>query len=239
MTDNTDPRSGELLKNRAFESLSVVILCAGASSRLGYPKQHVLIDNTTLLERAVELALAFNQNHHSIVRPLVISGPYADQDAKVLDSYPVDHAINTKWQLGMVSSLGLGIQHRQHCSAVCTVLVDQYRVELSTLLAVRDAWAIDINKPAAGQYADTIGAPTIWPAPFFSTLLNTTDTPKAILQSNQPTLATVENAKFDVDTPSDKATTSPHTRLDWKSSVESGFDFATSHFAQQALTGQS
>ena len=85
-------------------SCGIVILAAGASTRLGKPKQLLQYQGKTLLAHAINEAT--NSNADAIV---VILGKNADLFKKEVDEKKVRVAVNSSWEEGMASSLRLGL----------------------------------------------------------------------------------------------------------------------------------
>src|SRR5580658_48652 len=84
--------------------VAAIILAAGASRRLGQPKQLVGFAGETLLERALRLAKEANASP-----VLVVLGA---NFAPICASIPLDKAIpvlNERWELGMASSIQVGL----------------------------------------------------------------------------------------------------------------------------------
>jgi CTP:molybdopterin cytidylyltransferase MocA len=76
-----------------------VILAAGASRRLGQPKQLIAIDGELLLHRMARIAL-------QVCAPvLVVLGHEAEQMKAALGELPVQCIKNLDWEEGMASSL--------------------------------------------------------------------------------------------------------------------------------------
>ena len=85
-------------------SIGAIVLAAGASSRMGAPKQLLPIDGVPLLARTVEVLLA------TPVWPVVVVlGANADAMRPLLARYPVLIADNPAWPEGMASSIRAGI----------------------------------------------------------------------------------------------------------------------------------
>lgn len=77
-----------------------VLLAAGGSSRLGYPKQLIKRAGETLLHRSARLLVE--------TRPritVVVLGAHADRLAREVHDLPVRIAVNAGWQSGLASSL--------------------------------------------------------------------------------------------------------------------------------------
>ena len=88
-------------------SYGLVLLAAGASSRMGQPKQLLPIHGKPLLRHVAEIALS------APVSPVVIVlGANAAQIKPTLDGLALHVIVNAAWRDGMASSLRAGIQAR-------------------------------------------------------------------------------------------------------------------------------
>src|SRR5437868_1282596 len=86
-------------------AIGLLLLAAGASSRMGAPKQLLRYEGRTLLRRAAETALA------SVCRPVVVVlGAHAPQLQPELIGLPLRIVVNTHWEQGMGSSLRVGME---------------------------------------------------------------------------------------------------------------------------------
>jgi molybdenum cofactor cytidylyltransferase len=88
------------------KGISILILAAGNSSRLGQSKQLVPIQGEPLLLKSVREAMGAQAE--SIV---VVLGAQAEVHKKIIDTLPVEIVINTNWERGMGSSLKLGLKN--------------------------------------------------------------------------------------------------------------------------------
>src|SRR5687768_3772545 len=77
-----------------------VVLAAGASRRLGQPKQALRRDGESLLHRAARLAMAT-----AAQRVLVVLGARSDALAASIADLPVECLDNDGWEEGLASSL--------------------------------------------------------------------------------------------------------------------------------------
>src|SRR5688572_27587036 len=82
----------------------IVILAAGASTRLGRPKQLLPWQGKTLLQHAVQTALSIT------TRPVVVTGCNADQLVAGLNNEQVHIVFNPDWEQGIASSIRIGLQ---------------------------------------------------------------------------------------------------------------------------------
>lgn len=137
-----------------------IVLAAGASKRLGMPKQLVEIGGETLLARAVRVV------HEAELEPclVVVSGDY---DVPDLDACTV--LLNEQAREGMASSIRLGVSSAQAAGVDGVVIVacDQpavTTVHLRLLVAGGD-------EVVASAYAGRCGVPAYFPARVFGELM--------------------------------------------------------------------
>jgi molybdenum cofactor cytidylyltransferase len=152
---------------------AAVVLAAGASTRLGQPKQLVRIDGESLLHRTARLALEAGSS------PVyVVLGFDAERMAGELAGLPVETVLNSAWREGMGSSLRAGMQAllrlEPHPQAVLLLVCDQPRLtaeHLRTLLKRHAAVPAD-GKIAitASFYAQRQGVPAVFSGSLFSEL---------------------------------------------------------------------
>jgi molybdenum cofactor cytidylyltransferase len=84
--------------------LAAVILAAGASSRMGQPKQLLRFRGTTLLRRAIDTALAVPAD-----QVIVVLGHAADQLLPEVRAAGATVVLNDQWMDGVSTSLRGGL----------------------------------------------------------------------------------------------------------------------------------
>jgi molybdenum cofactor cytidylyltransferase len=130
-----------------------VILAAGASRRYGSPKQVVLVDGRTLLERAVATAMAADLASVVAVVPVWLSAPASLDDPRlrwIRNAFP---------ERGMSLSLRLGIGAiTPDVSAAVILLGDQPGMSAATIAAVLGARG---ERPIVAALADGVLAPPV------------------------------------------------------------------------------
>jgi molybdenum cofactor cytidylyltransferase len=153
---------------------AAVILAAGASARLGQPKQLLRVHGESLLHRSARLA-----SEAGCSPVYVVLGFEAGQMTPELADLPVETVLNPAWQEGMGTSLRAGMESLQRSQpqpqAVLLVVCDQPRLtaeHLQALLNPHKAHAPN-GKVAitASFYAQRNGVPAIFSASLFSELL--------------------------------------------------------------------
>ncbi len=189
-----------------------VILAAGASTRMGSPKQLLPFEGKPLVVRAVEAALA------SPVWPVVVVlGAHADRIRPLLAEHPVLVAENPAWPEGMASSLREGIgtlqQFSRRLDAALIALCDQPAFSaqvVARLLAAQQATGRGV---VAVRYAGRNGAPALFRREHFATLTHLTgeEGARELLNGRPDVVATVDLPELavDLDTPEDYAAATP------------------------------
>jgi len=96
----------------------LIILAAGESRRLGHPKQNLLFQNKTLLQRAVETGL------DSKCRPvIVVLGANADLITPIVFTEGVRIIHNEDWEEGIASSIRIAINEVQQDNSINGALI--------------------------------------------------------------------------------------------------------------------
>ena len=184
--------------------LLVAVLAAGASRRLGQPKQLVDLRDEPLLRRQCRMALAAK-----IGGVAVILGCRAAECAATVADLPVAHQINAQWEEGLASSIREAARTALAAGATGLMLlhVDQYLLEPADLRAVHAAWSNSGGlKACVSTHASASGPPVIFPKRCFEDLiLLEGDTGAHGVLSRLPTAdlcsISVSNAFHDLDLP--------------------------------------
>jgi molybdenum cofactor cytidylyltransferase len=152
-----------------------LLLAAGASRRLGRPKQTVVFEGETLLDRATRIAGEVADEVVVVTRE---NNPDADE--------------------GMASSIRAGLRLAGEPSRILILLCDQPRVTAAHLRALL---AVDAPIVATG-YAGIAGVPAVFDARFVPELLALRGDvgARSIIERHGAQVVPFENAAFDVDT---------------------------------------
>jgi molybdenum cofactor cytidylyltransferase len=183
----------------------ILVLAAGASRRLGQPKQLVKLAGRPALHIVVANAVAVAG--HNVT---VVIGAHARDLSRLLGHSPASVIINRRWEEGMASSLRFGIASLPPaCDATMVLLGDQVAVTADDLKRLIDAWKGEESMIAASVYDQRVGVPAIFPRFCFSELseLRGDQGARKILERNSYRLIRVPmpNAAIDLDTPEDLA----------------------------------
>jgi molybdenum cofactor cytidylyltransferase len=188
--------------------VAVLILAAGASTRMGESKQLLEIGGKTLLRRAAETALA------SRCRPVIaVLGSEAERMRRALDGLPLEMVVNADWKRGQSSSIRAGLaaleERPERARAALIMLCDQPRVTSALLDEIVNAYELRNPPIVACEYADTVGAPALFDRTLFPELerLSGDRGAREVLERVPGRVVGVPfpDAAFDVDTPEDYA----------------------------------
>lgn len=183
----------------------VLVLAAGASRRLGQPKQLVKLAGRPALHIVVSNAVAVAG--HAVT---VVVGAHAREMTHLLAHSPASVIVNRHWEEGMASSLRFGVASLPPaCQAVMVLLGDQVAVTADDLKRLVSAWKGEESMIAASVYDQRVGVPAIFPRLSFSELaeLRGDQGARMVLERNNYRLVRVplSNAAIDLDTPEDLA----------------------------------
>ncbi len=181
----------------------MVILAAGASSRMGYPKQLLPWKETTLLGYAIEQGV--NSNADSI---FVVLGANFKSITDKIDNHKITIIENSNWSLGMGSSIACAMEYIKrkniHFNAILFTLVDQPLIEFNHFNILINSFLINNNNIIATQIKSRAGVPAIFGLSYFKALsnLNKDIGAKEIIAANMNDVLMVktENLNVDIDT---------------------------------------
>lgn len=148
----------------------LILLAAGASTRLGKPKQELLFEGQTLLQRATQAAV------DSVCSPVVlVLSPNSDISLPESEDTAVITVQNQEWEEGMASSIRCGLNkllavEPDITSCIFMVCDQPYANQalLNKLVQVKNESGKSI---VACGYKDTLGTPVLFDKTFFPELL--------------------------------------------------------------------
>lgn len=185
-----------------------MILAAGASTRMGSPKQLLPLDGRPLVVRAVEAALA------TPAWPVVVVlGAHAEAIRPALARLPVVIADNPAWAEGMAASIRAGIatlrQFSRGLDAALLALCDQPAFSAATTTTLVAAQASTGRSIVAARYGGRHGAPALFLREHFPALgaLTGEEGARTLLNGDPARVAAVDlpELALDLDTPADVA----------------------------------
>lgn len=106
-----------------LENCAIIILAAGKSGRLGSPKQLVRFQDKTLIQHAIDTALATQ------MKPIiVVLGAYAQKIKTIIADKKVHIVENSDWESGLSTSVKCGLKE----------LITTYPLKKSVIFMVCD-----------------------------------------------------------------------------------------------------
>ena len=140
--------------------IEVLIMAAGASRRLGQPKQFVSYKGETLIRRIAREALDAN-----IGDVTVITGFNHDDVEKEISDLGVAIFYNKEWEEGLGASIRNALNHilsvKPDTNAVLMTMVDQPYVDAIHLKKLVDAYDPSRKMIIASAYQGTFGVPVL------------------------------------------------------------------------------
>jgi molybdenum cofactor cytidylyltransferase len=186
------------------DSIGVILLAAGASARMGEPKQLLKFQGETLLRRAAKVALAASR------KVVVTLGSRIKIMRKEVEDLPVEIVENENWATGMSGSIRVGLKKLiadDQLKAVILMVCDQPFVDETLLEKLTAGFHETDALIVACAYRNTLGVPALFHRRLFPELL-ALDTPtgaKHLIQkyAGQAETISFPEGAFDVDTPAD------------------------------------
>ena len=199
------------------ERIGIVLLAAGASSRMGTPKQLLKLEGVSLIRRAAEQALK------SGCRPaVVVLGANAHLITPELDELEINIAANDDWKTGMSSSIRCGLKKLlaldSELQSMILFLADQPHVTGESLRRLRSAHVQSGSGLVAGSYSGCIGTPALFSRFYFKDLLRMEGQSgaKSFLERHSARVLAIDfpEAACDLDTPEEFASFAVGRRLE-------------------------
>ncbi|MBC7899737.1 MAG: nucleotidyltransferase family protein [Saprospiraceae bacterium] len=141
--------------------IGCLVLAAGASLRLGSPKQLLIYDGKTLLRRSVETAI--NAGFKPVI---VVLGSEIERSRSEISGLDVKIHINEDWESGMSSSIKAGLEHllkiEPEIDGVLITLCDQPKVSSEHLNLFVEKFEVTKASIIAAQYEGVAGVTALF-----------------------------------------------------------------------------
>ena len=186
-------------------NIAIIILAAGASTRMGQPKQLLAWQGETLIRRMVKMALATRCS------TFVVLGANANQIHPEISGFDIKIMENENWQQGMSTTMRVGLQAllkaQPDVQAALFLLTDQPFVTTDYLEQLIDHFEKPATSIIASAYAGQLGVPALFGRAWFDELMQIEGDrgARALLMQHQEEVLAVPfpAGKFDLDTPED------------------------------------
>lgn len=179
---------------------AALLLAAGASRRLGQPKQLVQIAGVPLIRHLALEALASEPSEL-----LVTLGAEADRCRDALCGLPLRCLVVPDWASGMGASLAAGAGAAAP-GGLLVLGVDQPALRADHLRQLLSRWRVDPGHPVASGYAGIAGVPAVFPAAWRASLasLNGDQGARRLLRDcRECQVVDAPELAFDLDQPDD------------------------------------
>lgn len=190
----------------AEKKIAVIIIAAGASSRLGRPKQLLHYANKPMLQHLLQVS-----SDSVAAKVIVVLGANAEKITSEVAFGEAQVVVNEGWQEGMASSIRTGIkvlvEIEPLIAGAIIMLCDQPYIT-STLLDCLITTYLNTDKPiVASEYNSVLGSPAFFQRSIFPELLQLKGDAgaKVIIQQHSKEVEAVAFSKgdIDIDTPAD------------------------------------
>lgn len=186
------------MANDDSPELQIIIPAAGASSRLGHPKQDIYWHGQPLWQHVVTVATRVPDSSVTLV-----TGAWQPSDVpQAIASITVRH--HPDWSAGMGASIAWGIQHTPKPKrGYLILLIDQWALSTETLTAFVHQWDSDrIQVATDTKYS---GPPALFPVRYYADLnaLRGDQGAKALYRQQDFIQCPLPGAREDLDTEED------------------------------------
>ena len=151
-------------------NIELLIMAAGASRRLGQPKQLVNYKGNSLIRRITKEAIKAD-----IGNVTVVIGANNDAVKSEIQDLNAEIFLNNEWEEGLGASIRNGLSHvlkkNPVTQAILLMMVDQPFVESEHLQKLANAY--DPTRPmiVASAYSSTFGVPVLFDKTYFKEIL--------------------------------------------------------------------
>ena len=189
-----------------LKSPAAIIIAAGNSSRLGYPKQLLKIKGETLLHRTVRIVVESGLNPVNVVL-----GYKPDQMKETIRDLlghksRIKIIYNKNWELGMGSSISLGIDNlNSSISSTIVGVCDQPFLSVGLLKKIIKTYQENDVDVVSSRYKNSVlGVPALFSKVYFKNLASLQQDKGArdLLNDNNINTLSVSfpNGNIDIDT---------------------------------------
>lgn len=184
-------------------AIAIVVLAAGASERMGSPKQLLPWGETTLLGHCISQSLA------AVPDVFVVLGAYYEQIKKEAARYPVTVLRNEGWAEGMGSSVAFAARHllgeSKKLDGILITLADQPLFDADYYHSVIGRFEAGNQNIVATSYNGSPGVPALFDDSYLEELTRLNgDTGAKTLMAAHREMVTIVDAggrTVDIDTP--------------------------------------
>jgi molybdenum cofactor cytidylyltransferase len=189
--------------------VAAIVLAAGASRRLGLPKQLLMLGGETMIERVIRLA-----NESGATPVIVVLGAHHELIREAVRSSNSTPVINSAWEQGISTSIQAGLAAVEDSApqalGALVLACDQPQLSAGHLRAMLEVFGAQ-PAPAivASVYKGVLGVPAIFPREVYAelrALRGDTGARPLLMHPPCPLIAVpFPGGEIDIDLPADKA----------------------------------
>lgn len=152
---------------REDKKISILVLAAGESSRMGQIKQLLPWKDSTLIEHCIQQCLEALANNVIVV----LGANSSEIKNKIEQIESVEIIVNPDWKSGMLSSIKAGLRYSEDSQAILVVLSDQPSISTEYLNSLVNTFQDSGRSIVATDYNQNIGVPAIFGKSHFNNIL--------------------------------------------------------------------
>jgi CTP:molybdopterin cytidylyltransferase MocA len=151
-------------------TVAAIVLAAGASRRLGQPKQLLVLGGETMVERAIRVA-----NEAGAAPVITVLGAYRELIRETVRLSNFTPVINSAWDQGISTSIQTGLaalmERAPQAPGVLVLACDQPRLGAEHLRAMLEVFCAQAALAiVASAYKGVLGVPAVFPRKVFAEL---------------------------------------------------------------------
>lgn len=189
-----------------LNNIGVIILAAGASTRMGRPKQTLKIKDKTLLEISIEAAVQSIAEH-----VVVVLGANEKYGRPIVANHPIEILTNSDWEKGIGTSIKAGLRYlleiQPKADAALFIVCDQPLITSAHIDKLVRKFQHSQKQIIASRYTDTLGVPALFRKTLFKDILEIKNDQgaKQIINRNleDTDFESFPQGALDLDTPED------------------------------------
>lgn len=155
--------------NKVPTNISLILLAAGESSRLGMPKQLLNYKGKNLMQHTIDLTQMLG------METIVVLGAFKDEILAQIDFSGTQVVENVMWREGLSSSIRCGLTSVLNTSpeteAIVLVLCDQPFLTTDILIKIVEKYHSSGQPIIHCKYGDVCGPPTLFHKSLFPNLM--------------------------------------------------------------------
>lgn len=183
----------------------IILLAAGASSRMGQSKQLLPVHGEPLLLKTVKTAIA-----SGVERIIVVLGDNEAEHRKIISGLAIQIEVNKEWEKGMGSSIKRGLtllSLDDQLKGVIIMVCDQPLITAEHIRHLVERYTQNHMPIVASGYGQTAGVPVFFSTRFFKELSHLPDHQgaKNLILENREYVSVLDfpDGQIDLDTMED------------------------------------